>query len=44
MNWKTWVPLALAIVLGVVAMKIAKDVIAKKNAPGETSFRNCGFS
>lgn len=32
MNLKTWVPLALAIILGLVAMKIARDVIASKNA------------
>jgi pilus assembly protein CpaB len=29
MNWKTWVPLALAIVLGVVAAKVARDVLMK---------------
>ncbi len=29
MNWKTWVPLVLAIVLGVVAAKLVKDTIAK---------------
>ena len=27
MNWKTWVPLVLAIVLGLVAAKAARDVI-----------------
>jgi len=27
MNWKTWIPLALAIVLGVVAAKVARDVL-----------------
>ena len=31
MNWKTWVPLALAIVLGLAAMMIAKDYMSKKN-------------
>lgn len=29
MNWKTWVPLVLAIVLGVVAAKVARDTILK---------------
>jgi pilus assembly protein CpaB len=29
MNWKTWVPLVLAIVLGVVAAKVARDTIMK---------------
>ena len=29
MNWKTWVPLVLAIVLGMVAAKAARDVIVK---------------
>src|SRR5205814_2476920 len=29
MNWKTWVPLILAIVLGVVAAKVAHDAILK---------------
>lgn len=29
MNWKTWVPLVLAIVLGVVAAKVARDVMLK---------------
>jgi len=31
MSWKTWVPLVLAIVLGLVAMKIARDVLSKNN-------------
>lgn len=35
MKLKTWIPLVLAVVLGLVAMKVAKDVLAKKNAPGE---------
>src|SRR4051812_6435377 len=29
MNWKTWVPLVLAVVLGVVAAKVARDVIVR---------------
>src|SRR4051794_10339106 len=29
MNWKTWVPLVLAIVLGVFAAKVAQDAIRK---------------
>src|SRR5215217_1929454 len=29
MNWKTWVPLVLAIVLGVVAAKVARDTLSK---------------
>ncbi|HEX8524765.1 MAG TPA: Flp pilus assembly protein CpaB [Tepidisphaeraceae bacterium] len=35
MNWKTWVPLALAIVLGVVAAKVARDMV-KQNRPAPT--------
>lgn len=31
MNTKTWIPLGLAVVLGVVAMFIAKDMMAKKD-------------
>lgn len=30
MNFKTWFPLVLAIVLGLVAMKVARDVLSKK--------------
>src|ERR1051326_7651260 len=33
MNWKTWIPLVLAIVLGVVAAKVARDVIIRGRAP-----------
>jgi pilus assembly protein CpaB len=33
MNWKTFVPLLLAIVLGLVAAKIAKDALNRKQAP-----------
>src|SRR5438874_13548078 len=29
MNWKAWAPLLIAIVLGVIAAKIAKDMTAK---------------
>jgi pilus assembly protein CpaB len=36
MNLKTWVPLVLAIVLGLIAMKVARDVMDKKN-PSVTS-------
>ena len=32
MNWKTWVPLVLAIVLGVFAAKVAKDTLMKNRA------------
>jgi pilus assembly protein CpaB len=32
MNWKTWTPLALAIVLGLVAMKVARDVTVKRGS------------
>jgi pilus assembly protein CpaB len=32
MNWKTWVPLVLAIVLGVAAAKVARDTIMKSKA------------
>jgi pilus assembly protein CpaB len=33
MNLKTWIPLALAIVLGLVAAKVAKDSLGKGNKP-----------
>ena len=33
MNWKTFVPLLLAIVLGLVAAKVAKDALNRKQAP-----------
>jgi pilus assembly protein CpaB len=33
MNWKTWIPLALAIVLGLVAAKVAKDVLSRDKHP-----------
>src|SRR5215204_71640 len=36
MNVKTWIPLALAIVLGVVAAKVARDVLMK-NKPQPTA-------
>lgn len=39
MNLKTWIPLALAIVLGLVAMKIARDMIAKSGT-GDQAPRN----
>ena len=32
MNWKTWVPLILAMVLGVVAAKVARDAISKNQS------------
>jgi pilus assembly protein CpaB len=32
MNWKTWAPLILAIVLGVVAAKIARDTMLKNKS------------
>ena len=32
MNWKTWAPLVLAIVLGVVAAKAARDVMLKQKS------------
>jgi pilus assembly protein CpaB len=34
MNWKTWVPLVLAIVLGLIAAKAARDVITKDRTAG----------
>src|ERR1700729_27088 len=33
MNLKTWIPLALAIVLGLVAAKVAKDSLNKDKKP-----------
>jgi pilus assembly protein CpaB len=35
MNAKTWIPLVLAVVLGLVAMKLSKDLLARRNVPGE---------
>jgi pilus assembly protein CpaB len=32
MNWKTWAPLVIAIALGLVAAKVARDVIGKKKS------------
>jgi pilus assembly protein CpaB len=37
MNWKTWVPLVLAVVLGVVAAKVARDVIVRGRTAGISS-------
>lgn len=34
MNWKTWVPLGLAIVLGLVALKIARNIVAGRATGG----------
>jgi pilus assembly protein CpaB len=34
MNWKTWVPLVLAVALGLVAMKVARDVMSKNQPAG----------
>lgn len=39
MNWKTWIPLTLAIVLGLVAAKVARDMMAK-NKQGEPTNAN----
>ncbi len=40
MNWKTWVPLVLAVALGLLAMKVARDVLARNrtgpSTPGGT--------
>src|SRR5687767_7438846 len=33
MNAKTWIPLSLAVVLGLVAMKVTRDVLSKNDAP-----------
>jgi pilus assembly protein CpaB len=30
MNWKTWVPIAAAVVLGLIAAKVGRDVIASR--------------
>ena len=37
MNWKTWAPLVLAIVLGVVAAKAARDVMLSNKAAANNS-------
>jgi len=31
MNWKTWAPIAVAVVLGLVAAKVGRDVISRHN-------------
>lgn len=35
MNLKTWMPLALAVVLGLVAAKVARDSLARTRGPGQ---------
>jgi pilus assembly protein CpaB len=35
MKLKTWIPLILAVVFGLVAMKVAKDMMARKSGPSE---------
>jgi pilus assembly protein CpaB len=35
MNWKTWIPLVLAVVLGLVAMKVARNMMTKGPGPVE---------
>ena len=35
MNLKTWIPLALAVVFGLVAMKVARDVVVNRAAPAD---------
>src|SRR6185295_7693642 len=37
MNWKTWIPLVLAVVLGVVAAKVARDVIVRGRGANATN-------
>jgi pilus assembly protein CpaB len=36
MNVKTWIPLALAIVLGLIAAKVARDTLARNRSVGQT--------
>lgn len=36
MNLKTWMPLALAVVLGLIAAKVARDSLAKTRGPGQS--------
>jgi pilus assembly protein CpaB len=36
MNWKTWIPLVMAVVLGLVAMKVAKDMTVKSGSAPST--------
>src|SRR5947208_3079639 len=33
MNWKTWAPLAFAIVLGLIAAKVGHDVVTRSHGP-----------
>ena len=35
MNWKNWMPLALSVVLGLVAAKIARDSLLRSRAAGQ---------
>lgn len=39
MNWKTWVPLILAAILGLIAAKAGRDIIVKANSTGVTQGR-----
>ena len=36
MNWKNWIPLALSVVLGLVAAKVARDSLTRSRAAGQT--------
>src|SRR5438045_3042547 len=39
MNLKAWIPLALAIVLGLIAAKVARDTLARKSDGGQVASR-----
>src|SRR5258706_1310065 len=37
MNWKTWVPLIIAVVLGLIAAKVGRDMLVTHKGPGGDS-------
>jgi len=39
MNWKNWIPLALSVVLGLVAAKVARDSLTRSRATGQSQPR-----
>ncbi len=44
MNWKTWVPLIIAVILGLIAAKVGRDVQATKVCLNKAYRRRCGIA
>jgi hypothetical protein len=34
MNWKTWVPLIIAVILGLIAAKVGRDMLVNRHDSG----------